>query len=624
MRSMVEKLPAAAIYVGRETLFLNRAAEELLGYDRAEITTLAHWFARLLGASAEEFRRFHDHGRRADIPRPRTFSVIHKDGEPRLLEIVVYRDESGEMWLLHDVSDRLKAEDDLRQAETRTQAILDSAVDGIITMDEAGKVQSINPSAEVMFGYAAEEVVGRNVKMLMPSPFREEHDDYLRQYLETGRRQIIGIGREVIGRRKGGATFPLDLAVSEFFHGEKRAFVGTLRDITERKRLEDQFQQAQKMEAIGRLAGGVAHDFNTLLGTITGYAEMMLERLAPDHSLRRAAEQIHRGADRGAALTRQLLAFSRHQVRRPEALDLNTVLDGMDDMLRRLIGEHIDLVCSRGHELGRVWADAGQVEQVIMNLIVNACDALPHGGRIKVEVRNADLSAAMSNEIDVLEPGRYVLLTVTDNGSGMDETTRRRLFEPFFTTKPVGKGTGLGLSTVFGIVKQSAGGLRVKSELGQGATFGVYLPRWEGEVEEVKASREETTPTAGVETILLVEDDQMFRELLEEILDRQGYNVLVAEDSAQALDRCGRYADPVHLLVSDIVMPGSITGVDLAQHLAQPHPEMKVILMSGYTGDELAQRDLAQDDTGRADRRFLQKPFSTRDFLSTVRELLDH
>lgn len=615
---MVENLPIAAAYLGRGMLSLNAAAEELLAYSSDEINTLDAWFKRLCGADAEDLRRLYEKDRRDGFPRSRVFSVTRKDGESRTLEVTAFRDGDGEVWLLHDVSDDHKIRDELRQAESRTQAILDSAVDGIITMDELGIVESINPAAEVMFGYAADEVIGSNVKMLMPSPYQEEHDDYLCRYRETGRRKIIGIGREVVGRRKGGASFPLDLAVGEFFHGEKRSFVGTVRDITERQRLEDQFQQAQKMEAIGQLAGGVAHDFNTLLGTITGYSEMLLDRLDEGDPLHRAAEQIHRGAGRGAALTRQLLAFSRHQARCPEVLDLNTVLGEMDDMLRRLIGEHIELVCSRGHNLGRVWVDAGQIEQVIMNLVINASDALPRSGRVIVETRNVHLGAAMSNEIDVLEAGRYVLLTVTDNGEGMNEITRRRLFEPFFTTKPLGKGTGLGLSTVFGIVKQSRGGLTVDSEVGRGTTFSIYLPRREEEIEHQQPTMEKDAPAAGVETVLLVEDDEMFRGLLGEVLESRGYEVLAAEDGAAALDLSGRHQGLIHLLVSDMVMPGGMSGVDLARHLSPTHPAMKVILMSGYTDEDLAQRDL-----GSHAGHFLQKPFSTKDFLRTVRESLD-
>jgi two-component system cell cycle sensor histidine kinase/response regulator CckA len=529
------------------------------------------------------------------------------------------RDVAPELEELEHVLAQAHAE--LQQSGARTQAILDCAVDGVITIDELGNIISANPSAEVMFGYSVEELRGHNVKMLMDTPYRQEHDEYLRRYRDTGRRRIIGIGREVVGRRKGGATFPMDLAVSEFFHGEGRSFVGTIRDLTEHRRLEDQFRQAQKMEAVGRLAGGVAHDFNTLLGTITGYSEMLLDGLPPDDPLRRAAEQIRRGAERGAGLTRQLLAFSRRQVLQPEVLSLKDILDDIDDMLGRLLGDDVELQRVEDPGLGQVRVDAGQIGQVMMNLVVNAADAMHRGGRIVIETCNVELDELASAKIGAPAAGSYVLLAVRDTGCGIDAETRKHLFEPFFTTKELGKGTGLGLSTVFGIVKQSGGGIAVESEVGQGTTFKIYLPRWEAAPEDDVAAPMVTAPvasTAGAETVLLVEDDEMFRDLLAEVLAAQGYSVLTAAEPAEALVARDQHEGVIDLLVSDMVMPGGMTGSDLARQLTERAPEMKVILMSGYTDEDLAERDV-----GGHTELFLQKPFSTKSFLGSVREVLE-
>ncbi len=643
-----------------------------------------------------------------------------------------------------DVTERRRAEEALRQSMNRTQLILDSAVDGIVTIDESGIVESVNPAAEQMFGYGASELIGHNVSMLMPSPDRERHDSYVGGYLETGEKKVIGIGREVTGRRRDGTTFPLDLAVSEVYIGGKRTFMGMLRDVTERKEieealrherdfaeslvetaqvivlvldtearivrfnhyfeeisgfsleevrgkewfttflplrdhqrirqafsravgdvptvgnvnpivtksgverqiewysktlrdaageitgvlatghdiserleLEEQFRQAQKLEAVGRLAGGVAHDFNTLLGSILGYGEMLLDRLDEAEPLRRPVEQIRRGAERGAGLTRQLLAFSRRQVLKPEVLDLRAVLSEMDDMLRRLIGADFELEHRHDPELGLVKVDAGQIQQVVMNLVVNACDAMAGGGRIVIAAENAAVDETHADRGAVLAPGRYVRVCVSDTGCGMDEQTRKQIFEPFFTTKDQGKGTGLGLSTVYGIVRQSGGGVAVDSRLGEGSTFKVYLLRSEEAMAAaVVEAAAETVPERGSETILLVEDDEMFLELLSEVLEGSGYRVLAAGDPATALELSGGHQGTVDLLISDMVMPG-MSGQDLAGRLVSERPDMKVLLMSGYSDEALEERGVSSESG------FIQKPFSTKELVREVRHSLD-
>ena len=505
------------------------------------------------------------------------------------------------------------------------QAVLNAAVDGFVLIDAAGIIQSVNPSVEKMFGYAPEELVGRNVNVLMPSPWREEHDGYIARYRATGEARIIGIGRQVEGRRRDGSTFPLDLAVSEVRYEGEVFFLGTLRDISERVRLEAEIRQAQKMEAIGRLAGGVAHDFNTLLGTIRGYSEILLGELPREEALRGHVEQIHRASLRGAQLTRQLLAFSRRQEIQTQAVDLVRLLADVDVMLERLIGEDIEVSRQVEPRLGTVWGDPGELHQVILNLVVNACDAMPSGGCLNLALRYLDAQQEIAVEGGRLPPGPYVLLEVADTGIGMSEEIRRRIFEPFFTTKEPGKGTGLGLSTVHAIVRRSKGGIAVESRPGQGTTFRIYLP-CSGE-----AVRQEAEPAAGPEeavaagdggggreTILLVEDDEMFRGLLRQVLESQGYRVLPAENPAAALALVAAHGDDIQLLLSDMIMPGG-TGVDLARKLGSQQPGIKVALMSGYTDDALASREA---DTTTADA-FLEKPFATQDLLRLIRSLLD-
>ncbi len=529
---------------------------------------------------------------------------------------------------------RGQAAEALSQTLARTRSILDTAVDGFISIDERGRIEAVNPAAEEMFGYAEEELVGLNVKVLMPEPYKGEHDRYLGRYLETGKKKIIGIGREVVGRRKDGSVFPLELAVSEVEMEGQRAFIGTVRDISERRRLEEQFLQSQKMEAVGRLAGGVAHDFNTLLSSILGYAEMVLDGLPADAEaspasaqaegaasggmgkVRRAAEQIRRSADRGAALTRQLLTFSRQERRRQELVDLNDVVHGLTDMLDRLVGEQVELVLEVESGLALIEADLAQMEQILVNLVVNAVDAMPGGGRITVATEN-------------LGPGGRdgVLLQLADTGHGMSEDVRRRIFEPFYTTKEKGKGTGLGLSTVYGIVTQGGGSISVDSEEGLGTAFRVVFP-WAAAPREIAADGAagqgeadrvpEAVPVAASgESVLLVEDDAMFRGLLAEVLADQGYEVLAAGEPKEALALCDAREVPVDLVVSDLVMPG-MTGDTLVEQLQGRYPGIRAILMSGYSDEHLEERVRTDGSLP-----MMRKPFSTKELARRVREVLD-
>ncbi|MBI4444207.1 MAG: response regulator [Acidobacteria bacterium] len=387
-------------------------------------------------------------------------------------------------------------------------------------------------------------------------------------------------------------------------------------EIAERKQLETQLYQAQKMEAIGRLAGGIAHDFNNHLGIIIGYSERMLDRLGSEDPLRKSAGLVKDAALRSAALTRQLLAFSRRQVFEPAILDLNDAITDLGKMLRPLIGEDIELVASLDPALGKVKVDPAQIDQVIMNLAINSRDAMPQGGRLTIETANVELDESYARTHATVLPGPYIMLAVTDSGIGMDKKTQSHMFEPFFTTKEKGKGTGLGLATIYGIVKQSGGYIWVYSEPGRGTTFKIYLPRLEAGIQEVRVEKASPSLLKGEETILVVEDEGMIRELACLFLQESGYKVLDAANGAEAMEVSKRHPGPIQLLMTDAVMPG-MNGRELAQTLRQMRAETKVLYVSGYTDDSVLRNGLLESGTA-----FLQKPF-TRDALARkVREVL--
>jgi PAS domain S-box-containing protein len=497
--------------------------------------------------------------------------------------------------------------------EARLRAILESAVDGIISIDEAGLIESFNPAAERLFGYREDEVLGRNVSMLMPAPYRDEHDGYLAAYRGTGHARIIGIGREVEARRKDGQVFPIHLSVGEARLGQRRIFTGIIHDLSERKRLEDQLAQSQKMEAVGRLAGGVAHDFNNILLTILGRSDAVLRKLPARHPLRRQVSEIRKAGRRAAALTRQLLAVSRAQVLNPRVVDLNEVLRDTADMLRRLIGEDIDFRMELGSRASLVKVDPDQMVQVVLNLVVNARDAMPRGGRLAVETRDAD-----PHELAALAlTGPGVVLEVSDTGGGIDEGTKGRIFEPYFTTKGE-QGTGLGLSTVYGIVKQSGGLIGVESRVGQGSTFRIYLPRAEGQpaaAAEVRAVRSRSRGRGG--RVLLVEDEAAARRALEEFLREEGLTVVSAGTGLDAERLWRDTREPFDVVITDTVMP-RMSGPELVGRLRTANPDVKVIFMSGHTPETVLQHGGAEVH-GTA---FLQKPFEIEDLLRHVRDLL--
>jgi signal transduction histidine kinase/CheY-like chemotaxis protein len=394
-----------------------------------------------------------------------------------------------------------------------------------------------------------------------------------------------------------------------------RLYEGLQREIAERRRTEEELVQSQKMDAVGRLAGGIAHDFNNILAVINGYSELLLTRAADDDPARPSLREIRKAGERAARLTRQLLAFSRKQLVRPEVLDLGRIVRDTNQLLRRLLGEDVELDTFTEPRLGRVKADAGQIEQVLLNLAVNARDAMPRGGKIRMEVRNAAVTAAESLP-DPVPPGEYVLLEVADEGIGMDPETRSHIFEPFFTTKEIGKGTGLGLATVYGVVEQSGGHIRVESQAGQGTTFRIYLPRVRQKSRSAPRALVSPSLTPGSEIVLLVEDEEMVRSLLCSVLQERGYTVLQATDGEEAVQLSRQHAGPIHLLLTDVVMP-RLNGREVARKVTRAHPETKVLYMSGYTDDAVVRRGVSTSDT-----HLIHKPFTPAALARKVQQVL--
>ena len=508
---------------------------------------------------------------------------------------------------------KLRADEALRRSEERYRSLFENMLEGYAYCEmivDDGEFRDfvyldVNPAFERLTGLAG--VVGKRVTEVIPG-IRESNPELFEIY---GRVAFSGVPERVEIYVDG---LKIWFSLSVFSTG-KGFFVAVFDNVTERRKLEDQLRQSQKMEAVGRLAGGVAHDFNNLLTVINGYSELLLRQVGEDSILRKEVDEIRKAGDRASMLTRQLLAFSRRQVLQPKVLDLNATVSGMATMLRRLIGEDIDLRILPGEGLGRVKADPGQVEQIILNLAVNARDAMPGGGRLTVETNNTFLDGTFSSKHPHAVAGPHVLLAVSDTGVGMSEETQSHLFEPFFTTKERGKGTGLGLSTVYGIVKQSQGYVYVYSELGKGTTVKVYLPRVEGEDEIV--SPVSAPAPHGTETVLVVEDDTPVRDFVTRVLSAKGYRVLSACEGVEALRLCGDCADPVDLLVTDVVMPG-MGGRELASRVEAAKPGVRVLFVSGYTENAISHHGVLE-----AGLEFLQKPFTTDALLRKVREVLD-
>jgi two-component system cell cycle sensor histidine kinase/response regulator CckA len=613
------------VYDDETLLFLavNDAACQHYGYTREEFLAMtirnirpAEDVPALLRNLESDEREF----RRAGVWRH-----SKKDGTPIEVEVASHAlhflGRPAHLVLATDVTERKRAEEALRQSEQKYRDIFDFATVGIYQSNDDGSLITVNATLAEMLGYdSPEELMQSNLDEIYADP--EARQELISRYEPQGK----GHRLEVRWKRKDGTPIWLEVDARAVENPESttRYFEGFVHDITDRRkseeekrRLQEQLVQSQKMEAVGQLAGGIAHDFNNLLTAITGYSELLLGELPPEDLRRSHAEEIRKAGERAASLTQQLLAFSRRQVLEPKVLDVNTVVSDIERMLRRLIGEHIELKTRKEADLWKVRADPGQIEQAILNLVINARDAMPHGGTLAIETANANIDDSFARSHPPTQSGPYVLVTVSDTGVGITDEVKARLFEPFFTTKERGKGTGLGLSTTYGIVKQSGGYVWCDTEVGRGTTFQVLLPRVDEPVTQPEARPVQAPIHPGDETVLLVEDEPEVRSLVQRILKTQGYTVVTAANPDEALAVAREFKGTIQVMVTDIVMPG-MSGLQLAERLLPTRPNMRVLFVSGYTHDAIGPQGILEPGTA-----FLQKPFTPNALARKVREVLD-
>ncbi|PYX48805.1 MAG: hypothetical protein DMG79_10865 [Acidobacteria bacterium] len=530
-----------------------------------------------------------------------------------------YRDSHGKviglLGISRDITDRKLADEERRQSQQKLTIHFEHTPLAVVEWDTHFRVSAWNPSAERIFGYSRAEALGQHASFIIPAQFRKHVEDVWQGLIkQNGGTRSTNDNVTQDGRTISCEWYNTPLVDDS---GKVLGVASLAQDVTERVALEERLRQSQKMEAVGRLAGGVAHDFNNLLTVIIGYSQILAEGVPAGSQLADSTAQIKSAADKAAGITRQLLAFSRKQVLSPRVINLNDVMLNLDSLLRRLIGEDIEVLTVPSNDLGSVKADPGQIEQVIMNLALNARDAMPQGGKLTLETANAQLDDSYARGHQTVDPGRYVMLAVSDTGHGMDEETTARIFEPFYTTKEVGKGTGLGLSMVYGIVKQSGGYIWVYSEPGRGTTLKIYLPRVDLPAEETVADNRPKSVQRGTETILLVEDDPQLRQLSSSILIHCGYKVLVAGSAEEGLAICKENHRDIRLLITDVIMP-RMNGRQLAEQIVLLSPTVRVLYISGYTSNAIVHYGVLD-----AGLWFLPKPFTLSALIAKVREVLD-
>jgi PAS domain S-box-containing protein len=626
LRALVDTAIDGVILINAQgrILVFNPACEKLFGYRADEV--MGQNVKILMPSPYREehdmyLGSYHRTGNRKIIGIGREVTGRRKDGTTFPMDLSVGEAKEGSesifVGIIHDLSAHRRAEQEIRDTAARLKALVETAVDGIIMIDAGGRIQMFNPACEKLFGYGAAEVIGKNVNVLMPSPYREEHDRYVENFLRTGEKKIIGVGREVTGERKDGTTFPMDLSVGEAKQDGEPIFVGIVHDLSERKHTEAQLVQAQKMETVGQLSGGIAHDFNNLLTVVVGNAEILSDALRARPDLQGLADAVVQAGERGAELTQRLLAFSRRQTLQPSEIDCNALVKGMEKLLRRMLTETIAVTTTLEGDLWTAYADPGQLENAVLNLAINARDAMPDGGTLTITTGNVPLDARYRDLHPEVNPGEYVMVAVTDDGTGMPKKVLDRVFEPFFTTKEVGKGSGLGLSMVYGFVKQSNGHVAIYSEPGLGTTVRIYLPAIANSAEKTPSLVPTDTALAiGRETVLVAEDDPFVRSYAVTCLSSLGYQVIEAVDGREALQRLSDGAE-ADILFTDVVMPGGINGWELAERARQNRPGLKVLLTSGYALETLAER-------GRLPKGavILNKPYRKAELAKRLREAL--
>ena len=638
---VLEAIPDAIVVVdGTGTILqVNSQTERLFGYDRGQLIG-----QRVEMLVPDRFRQRHTHHRDdfSHAPKVRRMGDgmdlygRRQDGSEFPVEIslspVVVENGSLVLSAIRDISDRKRIEKDLRHANqelerktaeqigefrARLASIVDSSEDAILSKDLEGTITSWNKGAERIYGYSADEIVGKPVSMLVP---QDQPDEVPAILAKIARGESVE-HYQTIRVTKEGKHLNMSLSVSPLrdLSGRISGASVIARDITAQQKAEEHLRQAQKMDAVGRLAGGVAHDFNNILGIITACAELMRARNANVAGLPQYVANIQQAADRGAGLTRQLLAFSRKSAVRPEVLDLSAHLHEVNRLLRPLMGDSVEIQIRSKSQSALIEIDEGQLDQVVINLAVNARDAMPHGGKFLLETSTVDLDEAFSTQHGPMNPGSYVMLAVSDTGSGMDEVTLARVFEPFFTTKEIGKGTGLGLATVYGIIRQSGGHIWVYSEVGRGTIFKIYFPSAEHKLSMSAGSEPEAVALRGHEgtTILLVEDDELMRSLTRQLLVEQGYRVIEAPDGQSALESLQTHSGRVDLLLTDVVMKG-ISGPELVARMRAKYPGVKAVYMSGYTGELIAEREILESGI-----ELLEKPFTRSALVKVIQSSLE-
>jgi PAS domain S-box-containing protein len=627
LRAVVDTAISGVILIDARgcVLMFNPACEKLFEYTAAEV--IGQNVKMLMPAPyrTEHDRyldNFHQTGERKIIGIGREVFGQRKNGSTFPMDLAVGEaKQDGEsifVGIIHDLTERERVGKALREGAARLKAVVETAVDGVILIDAQGLVLMFNPACEKLFKFKAEEIIGQNVKMLMPAPYRAEHDGYLNNFHRTRVRKIIGIGREVTGQRKDGSTFPMDLSVGEAIQDGESIFVGIIHDLTERKKTEEQLVQAQKMETVGQLSGGIAHDFNNLLTVIVGNSEFLSDQLKSRPDLRQLADDIGQAGERGAELTQRLLAFSRRQTLRPIEINCNNLLESMHKLLRRALREDIEIKLDFDPDIPLAFADPAQLESAILNLGLNAQDAMAGGGRLTITTAGASLDGQYQRLHQDVRPGEYVLIAITDTGAGMPKDVLERVFEPFFTTKEVGKGSGLGLSMVYGFVKQSNGHVAIYSEPGLGTTVRMYLPAQQTQLSKRARRRmhERRAMVGGAETVLVVEDDPFVRTYTVKCLQSLGYTVIAAVDGNDALQKLGTDV-PINLLFADVVMPGGINGWELADLAQRSRPQLPVLLTSGYALETLIKHGRTSGESV-----VLTKPYRKVDLARRLREAL--
>jgi len=636
---LLEALPDATVAVDHRGVIvqLNSQTQELFGYDRDE----------LIGQKIEilvpdRYRNQHHQHRENFSHTPKTRRMgadldlygRRRNGSEFPVEISLspVTTDKGVFVLsaIRDISDRKRIAEELRRANedlhqrtseqlgeyrSRLASIIDSSEDAILSKGMDGTITTWNRGAERIYGYSPDEVVGKHISLLVPADRPSEVAEILEKISKGERVEH----HETVRVAKDGRHLDVSVSISPLRNaiGEVVGASVIARDITAQKRAETHLRQSQKMEAIGRLAGGVAHDFNNILGIINACTEFLRDRIPPGAESSTYVENIKKAVERGTSLTRQMLAFSRTPIAKPQLLELNDRLKEISKLLRPLMGDDIEILIVSKSSSAVVEADPGQLDQIIVNLAVNARDAMPRGGKFILETSMVRFDESYAEQRQAVVPGKYIVLAVSDTGHGMDETTAARIFEPFFTTKEVGKGTGLGLATVYGIVKQSGGHVLVYSEPGHGTTFKIYLPSAEHKIGVSPREAAEATPPKRLGTsILLVEDDEIMRSLTKKVLQEQGYTVMEADDGKSALDWAHSHPGPIDLLLTDVMMR-RLNGPELAERLSSSHPGMKIVYMSGYTGELMTNREVLKPGV-----TLLEKPFSRAALLKTIHEKL--